>query len=91
MHKISLLSKEGIDVYEFYWNFLNEHLLCSYRFFHDIFLLRPALVMIHSFLSHAIDLGFEILEHLYDLFSHQPLIVYFVTLHFYLHASHSIY
>jgi hypothetical protein len=64
MHKISLLS----DVYDVCWKFLNDKLLCSYLFFHDIFPLPPFLSLIHYFLTNAIALCFSILENLSDFY-----------------------
>jgi hypothetical protein len=65
MHKISLLSKEVSDIYEFYWNLFNDHLFYSYLFFHILFPLPPALSLVHSLLAYATDLGFASLEYLF--------------------------
>jgi hypothetical protein len=66
MHTTLFLSKEVSGVYEFCWNFLNNHLFHDPLFFHETYLLPLVLSLIPSLFSYAIDLISASLKHLSD-------------------------
>jgi hypothetical protein len=66
MHKISLLSKEVSDVYEFFYHLLNDRIFCGYILFHVVFLLPTFLNLTHSLIISTTDLGFASFGNLFD-------------------------